>query len=158
MAQQIIHAYRQAPWRIQIQRIGVFMVALVIVAVMTGLYLFVSAQTAQAAIELRDYKIAIANSQHNASDLSTQLANFTAAEALQKRATELGYEPYRAEDASYLMIPGYYGRRVLVSAPAPGSQPLPQPLVKPAYTQSLWDWMVDSFEIWTESSVAGGTQ
>jgi hypothetical protein len=157
MAQQLIHAYRQAPWRIQIQRIGVFMVILVIAAVMSGLYLFVSAQTAQAAIELRNFKADIANSQHNASDLSTQLANLTSAEALQERAAKLGYVPYRAEEANYMVIPGYYGRRVLVSAPAPGSQPLPQPLVKPAYTQSLWEWMVDSFEIWTESSSAGGT-
>ncbi|NMC52972.1 MAG: hypothetical protein GYA48_04990 [Chloroflexi bacterium] len=158
MAQQLIQAYKQAPWRVQIQRIGVFMVILVVALVIAGLYLFVSAQSAQAAIELRNYKNDIAVSQHNASDLSTQLANITSAEAMQQRASEMGFVPYRSDEASYLTIPGYYGRKPAIAAPAPGRQPLPQPLVKPAYSQSLWDWMTESYQMWTEPPAIGGAQ
>ena len=46
MKNRLLQAYKQAPWRIQIQWIGLFLLGLVLVASIIGLYLSISAQAA----------------------------------------------------------------------------------------------------------------
>jgi len=48
MKNRLLQAYKQAPWRVQLQWIGLFLLGLVLVAGITGLYLNISAQAATA--------------------------------------------------------------------------------------------------------------
>jgi len=48
MKNRLLHAYKQAPWRIQLQWIGIFLLGLVLMASITGVYLNISAQAATA--------------------------------------------------------------------------------------------------------------
>ncbi len=50
-ATQIIHAYRQAPWRVQRQWIGAFLLLLIGAAMIAALYLDVTARAAVAGRE-----------------------------------------------------------------------------------------------------------
>ena len=47
-ATRIIHAYRQAPWRVQRQYVGAFLLSIIIVALISALYLDVTARAALA--------------------------------------------------------------------------------------------------------------
>jgi hypothetical protein len=47
-ATNIIHAYRQAPWRVQRQYVGAFLLMVIVVALISGLYLDVTARSALA--------------------------------------------------------------------------------------------------------------
>jgi len=53
MAQNLIQAYRQAPWRTQLQWIGFFLLGLVIIVTVAGLYLSITAQSTTAGVEIK---------------------------------------------------------------------------------------------------------
>ena len=46
MEKDLLQAYKQAPWRTQIQRVGAFLLVVVVIAVIAGLYLNISGQSA----------------------------------------------------------------------------------------------------------------
>ena len=50
MAQHLIQAYQQAPWRIQVQRLRTFFLVILVFALVTGMYLYISAQAAMAGL------------------------------------------------------------------------------------------------------------
>ena len=56
-ATQIIHAYKQAPWRVQRQWVGAFLLALIGVAMIAALYLDVTARAAVAGREIQEMRI-----------------------------------------------------------------------------------------------------
>ena len=92
-ATQIIHAYRQAPWRVQRQWIGAFLLVVIGVAMIAALYLDVTARAAVAGREIQEMRIQITTIQRENADLETQLADLTATAVMEKRATALGYRP-----------------------------------------------------------------
>ncbi len=51
---QIIHAYKQAPWRVQRQWIGVFLLAVIGAAMVAALYLDVTAHAALAGRQIQE--------------------------------------------------------------------------------------------------------
>ena len=54
MAQKIIQAYQQAPWRIQVQRLRTFLVLILVFTLVTGMYLYISAQAAMAGLNIQE--------------------------------------------------------------------------------------------------------
>ncbi len=46
MKKNLVQAYKQAPWRTQIQWIGIFLLVLIGVAVVAGVYLMISGRAA----------------------------------------------------------------------------------------------------------------
>ena len=135
-----IHAYKAAPWRIEIQWAG--SVSLVVIAfIMVGaLYLTVSSETAVAGREIQELNAAmIANQQLN-TDLQTQLATLTSSSVMVERALELGFRPVVTEEVEYLMVPGYFRPKpdILSSAQIPqmSVQTIPH-----EYNQSLLNWL-----------------
>ena len=46
MKKKQIQAYKQTPWRVQLQWIGLFLLGLILVAAITGIYLSINAQAA----------------------------------------------------------------------------------------------------------------
>jgi hypothetical protein len=90
--------------------------------------------------------------------LRTNIAIQTAAERMKKRAEGLGFEPVDPANIRYVVIPGYRGREPEIQAPPPAAK-IPQPLVKPAYTQSLWEWLLEGILAVSEPAAqpAGGS-
>jgi cell division protein FtsL len=85
-AEQLILAYAQAPWRKQLQLIGLFSLALVMVALIASLYLIVSAQAATRGREIQSMQYDIQEMQRQNADLESQLASLTTAARLEERA------------------------------------------------------------------------
>ena len=99
-ATQIIHAYKQAPWRVQRQWIGAFLLVVVGLSMIAALYLDVTARAAKAGREIQELRFELTKAQRENADLETQLADLTSTVEMQRRALELGYRPAPAAPAN----------------------------------------------------------
>ena len=140
-----VHAYRMAPWRIQRQWIGYFLLSVVAMAMVASLYLDVTAQAGIAGREIQDLALQTSAVQQNCADLQTQLASLTSASVMEQRALDLGYHSMQAEEIEYLVVPGYVRPQpdILRLVPEPG---LNAPTTPPEYTQSLLDWLDEQIQ------------
>ena len=136
---QIIHAHKQAPWRIQRQWIGAFLLTLIGAAMIAALYLDVTARAAVAGREIQELRFEIATIQRANADLETQLGNLTSTAEMQRRALELGYRPVKPGELDYVPVPGFV-------VPEPAILLAAEDVVLPVqslpfeYTQSLLEW------------------
>jgi hypothetical protein len=141
-ATQIIHAYRQAPWRVQRQWVGVFLLVVVGVAMVAALYLDVTARTAVTGREIQELRIQITTIQRETADLETQLADLTSTTAMQRRALELGYRPVQPGELDYVTVPGFAPPEPAILLAAKDTSP--QTATIPVeYSQSLLEWFED---------------
>jgi hypothetical protein len=139
MTNKLIQAYRQTPWRVQKQWIGLFTLALVLVASVALVYLNITTQAATTGAEIQNLEMdAIALMRQIETD-RTQLAKLTSIDEMLKRANDLGFVPIESSQIQYMVIPDYHPRQTAALAPAPEPELLPAPLLRPEYTQSLWD-------------------
>ena len=138
-ATQIIHAYKQAPWRVQRQYVGAFLLIVIGLAMIAALYLQVSARAARAGREIQEMRVEITTVQRTNADLETQLANLTSSAEMERRALEMGYRPVKPGELDYVAVPGYTAPEPEILLAAEDvidySQPLPSD-----YTQSLIEW------------------
>jgi len=139
--QRIIQAYRQAPWRVQLQWIGALLLVLVVGMLIAGVYLYLSAEATAAGTEIRSLELERENLQIRIADLSTQLALVRSAAFMQGRAEAMGFKIAAQEDIVYIPVPGYAGRQVIFLAPPPGNEAVNASIIKPAYKESLWEWL-----------------
>ncbi len=139
--QRITQAYSQAPWRKQLQLIGLFLLGLIVVALVAGIYLSVTARAATIGRNIQALRFQIEELERENADLESQLALLTSNSEMQKRAQELGFYPVDVEDILFVVIPGYVERQPM-SLDTPLSPALPQAKsLSPDYTQSLFDWL-----------------
>jgi hypothetical protein len=141
MKQTLIQAYRQAPWRTQLQWIGGFLLVLVVLMLIAGVYLYVSASATAAGTRIHDLEIEREALQIQLADLRTELAYLNSAEVMRARASEAGYHQASIDEIEYVTVEGYSGRSVVFLAPPPSHKPVESNLIKPAYKQSLWEWL-----------------
>ena len=141
-ATQIIHAYRQAPWRVQRQWVGVFLLAVIVAAMVAALYLDVTARAALAGREIQELRSQITTVQRENADLETQLADLTSTAVMERRALELGYRPVLPGELDYVPVPGFVEPEPDILLAAKDTAPhIPS---RPAeYTQSLLEWFED---------------
>lgn len=142
MNQRLVQAYQQAPWRMQVQRIAYFMLGLIVVALIAGVYLNVTAQSAAAGVAVQELETERETILRNNADLKFRLARLTTINEMKKRAQDLGFEPINTDEVIYMVIPEYLGRQVPLMTNAPSARALPRPVIKPSYTQSLWEWIL----------------
>jgi cell division protein FtsL len=138
-ATQIIHAYRQAPWRVQRQAIGAFLLVVIGVAMVAALYLDVTARAAVTGREIQELRVRITTVQRENADLETQLADLTSTAAMQRRALELGYRPVQPGELDYVAVPGFEPLEPPILAAAQDATPA-APGLPAEYTQSLLEW------------------
>jgi len=145
-ATQIIHAYRQAPWRVQRQWIGAFLLVVVGVAMIAALYLDVTARAAVAGREIQEMRKEITTIQRGNADLETQLADLTSTAVMEKRAVELGYRPVQPGELDYVAVPGFVipEPAILLAAEDAVLTTQNQPS---EYTQSLLEWFGDRVKL-----------
>ena len=136
---QIVQKYRQAPWRVQRQWIGVFLLGLVLVAMVAGIYVNLTTRADLAGREIQNMNDQILDNQRQNADFETQLASLTSAQSMMKRAESLGFQPVSPNDVTYVVVPGYVAKPPIdlsstTAAPA-------RPMILPEYSESLFDWL-----------------
>jgi len=149
-ASQIIHAYKQAPWRVQRQWVGAFLLALIGLAMVAALYLDVTARTAIAGREIQELRGEITTIQRANADIETQLADLTSTIVMEQRARELGYRPVKPGELDYLAVPGFIAPEPAILLAAEDVTQLER-ILPPEYSQSLLEWFDERIE-------AGGKQ
>ena len=150
MKNRIVQAYKQAPWRIQLQWIGLFLLALILVASVTGIYLSVSAKAAATGRSIQSYERRTTNINNEIAVLTTKHARINAGRNMHARAEELGFQLMDPKEAVYLEIPGYDpGARLVLASPRV-SMITESPIIRSAYRISLWDWLTK--QIWQPNS------
>lgn len=139
-ATNIIHAYRQAPWRVQRQYVGAFLLAIIVLALISALYLDVTARAALAGREIQELRESIVSIQRTNADMETELAVLTSSITMQRRALELGYRPVKPGELDYVFVPGYIAPEpdILLAAV---DVTIPAYHLPDAYTESLIEWL-----------------
>jgi hypothetical protein len=153
---RIKQAYRQAPWRLQLQSIGFFLLPVIAIALTTIIFLNISAQAATAGLHVRDMRIEEETIQRSIANQRTRLAWLTSYPIMSQRAKSLGYDLLKPENTVYVVIPGYSGRQIVLMAAPPGTG-ISKALSDPRYQQSLADWVSETF-INTPLNISGGIQ
>jgi hypothetical protein len=153
MKKRILQAYRQAPWRVQLQWIGLFMLGLILVASIAGVYLSISGQAAAAGRNIQFIESDMDEINNEISELTADLAQAKSAEKMLARAKELDFVMMHPEQALYLSIPGFDPSADLVLAPPRISPINDRPVLRASYKSSLWDWFVKQFWNITEETI-----
>ena len=150
---QIVQKVRQAPWRVQRQWIGLFLLALVLMAMVAGLYLNVTVGAALAGRETISLQGTITTNRRANADLESRLAGLTSFTAMQARAEDMGFESAALNDITYVTVPGYVPQTAVdLSQPVVTQPVIPQLL--PAYTESWFDYFINQ----QASSASTGAQ
>lgn len=155
MNTKIMQAYKQAPWRVQLQRLFYITLAIVMIVVVAALYLNISAQAATAGLDFQGLEWQRQDLERQIANNDAKLGQIESEENMVVRAKALGFTPIAMDKAVYVVVPGYTGRQLASFAPVPSSDMLADPIIKPSYTQSLWEWLFPGVLIWTNA--AGGT-
>lgn len=134
-------AYSQAPWRKQMQYLGIFLLILILGALVAGIYLSVTARAATIGRSIQAMYRDKNDLEREIENLKTQLAWMTSSEEMEKRAIALGFHPRNQDEVIYLIVPGYTGRQpslqgVNVKTAVSGTL-----LPSKEYTQSLFEWL-----------------
>jgi len=82
---QLLQAYRQAPWRVQLQWLGFFLLGVVLVAAVAGVYLNLSARASSAGRAIQSLENKVDAYQREINDLSTRLAYISSSEQMYLR-------------------------------------------------------------------------
>ncbi len=138
----IFQAYKQAPWRLQLQWIGLFLLVLVGVAAIAGVYLSLSGKAAVTGRRIQNLEFQASALELEVNDLASQLAYASSARVMSERANKLNMTLRDPADALYLEVPGYTADSFRL-APAAAADTSTSSSILPEFTASLWDWLID---------------
>lgn len=133
--------YSQAPWRRQLQIIGLFSLVLVFIGLIAGIYLNVSARAATVGREIQSMQDDIEVLNLEIEDMQSQLASILSAAEMEARARALGYEPVQPDQVLYLTVSGYIDRQPAVLAPYSERAVVSAPVLPLEYTESVFEWL-----------------
>ena len=133
--------YSQAPWRKQLQIIGLFSLALVFIALVASIYLNVSARAATVGRDIQSMQDQIEVFDLEIEDLQSQLALILSWPTMAARAQAMGFQLVGPEDVLYLPVDGYIERQPAVLAPYTEPAIVDAPMMPLEYTESLFDWL-----------------
>lgn len=136
----LTQAYTQAPWRRQLQILGLFLLVLVSLALVAIIYLSVTTKAATVGRQIMGMQSEIEDMETSIADLETRLAELRSATTMRRRAEQMGFYPVEREEVEYLVVDGYISRRNANLAPAPDTVVTIAASLPPDYTESLLDW------------------
>jgi hypothetical protein len=155
MTNYLFQAFQQAPWRVQIQRLGLIFLGLVIFGLTAGLYLSITANSYAIGVDVQIYDDRRDELQRDIADMQTQIASNITSSNVEKRAHDLHFEVPSQDNVVYLVVPGYTGRQ-LEFRTSPAAQDVKHSLIKPAFTQSLWEYLVQGILSMGSDGHSGG--
>jgi hypothetical protein len=153
MEKDLLQAYKQAPWRTQIQRVGAFLLIVVVIAVIAGLYLNISGQSAATGRRIQNLESELANLKRENNDLQTQLGAIESVRELSARLDTLNMRPLTIEEALYLEVPGYIPAGGPRLAPPPVIKAEPSPILLPEFTSGFVEWLSQKLQTGTSETV-----
>jgi len=156
--QHLQQAYKQAPWRKQVQLIGAFLLVLIATWMIAAMYLDVTARAAAIGREVQEMQVRTRSLSANSAapdeddrlsieelkqinaNLETQLAFLRSDSVMVERARGLGFEMIAVEQITYLQVSGYVPRQVAQLAPPPGPT-IPSGNIQRPEPQSMLEWL-----------------
>lgn len=133
--------YRQAPWRIQRQWLGLILLGVTAAAMVAGVYLNVTARATLAGREILDLNAEIAANRRANADLQTKLAQAGSEASMRERARALGFIPADSNNIVYVVVPGYAPKRGVDLSTA--EEEPPASILRPEYRQTLLEWFAE---------------
>jgi hypothetical protein len=153
---KINQAYIQKPWRIQLQRLGLFLAVLVFCGLIAGVYLSVNAKAATVGRQIQFAHAEIRKLENEIVDQQALLAELTSTSQMEQRALEMGFRRATSGEIIYLKVDGYSGRTpVVLASETKNFVPATNPNLSPEFNQSLFDWIIEKVSLplfWFENS------
>ena len=137
MTQSLIQAYRQAPWRNQLKWIATFLLGVIVIALVAGLYLSISAQSVAIGLEIQGDNQEKVVLEQDIADMNNQLGDLTSGPVMLARAKALHYDYVNQSNIEYILVSGYAGRQTAEFAPQTSQEEVPADTLNPDYTRSL---------------------
>ena len=137
----ILQTYKQSSPRMQFQVLGLFLLGVILIAIVAGLYLNITARAATYGRQIQVMQSQIQTNERLSADLESSLARQTSADVITSRAEELGFIPSQKGAFEYVKVPGYNGREAAVLAPPPGPVQASETRLPEEFTESLIDWV-----------------
>lgn len=104
---QLLRAFKQAPWRQQMQMLAGLSITLLIVLVIGGLYLAVASRAGNAGRDLQRLEIRKAELLRQNDRLRAELADLREMNRMALRALALGFAPATPEQVRYVAVNNY---------------------------------------------------
>ena len=136
--------YQDVPLRFQKQWISSFLTIVVVLGLVAGLYLNVTARTAIAGREIQSLEAEIVTNERVNADLQTEIATQLSNTTLEQRALAAGVVPLQRADLEYLVVPGYFpsqGANMTTTAANPDVLAM-----SPEFSESLLSWIARQME------------
>lgn len=140
MKQNLVQAYKLAPWRKQLQYAGFFMAVLLAVAAVAGLYLSISGRTATTGRRVQVLDSQVESMKLTINDMQTELAQISSAKSMYARLKELGMQLMDPAEGLYVQVPGYQGLSATMPSAAKKVMTSQYPEILPEYTSTLVEW------------------
>ncbi len=158
-----IQSHRQAPWRSQTQRLVIALMIVILGASTLWVMVSVTVEAGAAGLEIQRMEDEQEALQREIANLRTQYAILTSADRMSKEAEKMGFEAVKPENITYMTVPSFTGRQPAILAPEASTSEV-HPLIKPGYTQSLWEWLLQGVLTISEQetgivpSITGGSK
>lgn len=146
--------YIQAPRRKQLQIVVLIALGLVVVSLIMGVYLSVSARAAIVGDEITDMQGTITERKMEIEDLQSKLARILSSTQMEARARTLGFEPVSPDQIVYLKIPGYVQRKPVILAASAHRTIVGAIAMPPEYTESIFEWLSRKMDVFYQRILA----
>jgi cell division protein FtsL len=155
--ENLANHYIQAPRRKQLQIVVLIALGLVLVSLIAGVYLNISARATAVGTDIQAMQSSIKEINRENEDLQSQLARILSSSRMEARARSIGFEPVSPDQIVYLKIPGYVERKPIVLAASEQRQVVGAIAMPPEYTESIFEWLSKNIQsmyqrIMTENS------
>jgi hypothetical protein len=137
----LAQTYTQAPWRRQLQLIGLFSLFLTLIGLVAGVYLSVSAKAALSGRDIQNKQAQIEIIDRDIEDSASRLAAILSSDDMEARAIKMGFQTIQPDQVVYMKIPGYTERDGVILAPVSPPQVVGAVVTPPEYTESIFTWM-----------------
>jgi len=134
----ISRAFKQAPWRVQIQVIATLASVAIVIVALGGLYLIEASRAATAGRDVQSLQVDKAELELSINRQLALIASAKSVARLEMRARELGYAPAQIGQIDFVVVKGYYGPQLHLPAAV---APAPEPEL-PDYNETLGTWLV----------------
>jgi len=151
--ENITRAYSQAPWRKQWQIIGLVSLILVLIAMIAGVYLSISAQATAVGRDIQSMQATTIAVDRENEDLQSQLALILSSSEIESRAHSLGFVPVPPDQIVYLNVPGYEERQPVILAPSNDRSVVGARYMPPEYTESIFEWLAVRVRQWYSAMI-----
>lgn len=131
-------AFRQAPWRVQVQVIASLAAGAIVIVALGGLYLTEASRAATAGRDVQSLQAQKAELDFLIDRQLALIAQAKSVDRLEQRARDLGYVPAEIGQIDFVVVEGYYGPQYHLPV-----ETVPQPRPElPDYNESLGTWLV----------------